>query len=70
MNPRNPTALTPQTPGAGPVSPHADILLGLCVDGLRATGLCAAEELARISAALRQLRMTARLQRLVAEVRK
>ena len=53
----------------GPVSPHQDITLGLCVDGLRATGLCAADEVTRIAAALRQLRLTAGLQRLVGKVR-
>ena len=54
--------------GTGPVAPQQDILLGLCVDGLRACQQCAPEELARISSALRALRMTARLQRLVTQV--
>jgi len=54
---------------AGPVSPAANTLLWLCLDGLRGTQQCSADELARLSDALRVVESTAALQRTVQQVR-
>ena len=56
------------TQRAGPVSPAADILLWLCLDGLRGTQRCGSEELARIADALRAVGVMAALQRSVQQV--
>jgi hypothetical protein len=50
------------------VSPAADILLWICLDGLRGTRQCGADELSRISDALRAVETMASLQRSILRV--
>ena len=52
----------------GPVSSASHILLWLCLDGLRGTRQCGADELARISDALRAVETMAGLQRSIMQV--
>ncbi len=51
------------------MSPAANTLLWLCLDGLRGTQQCSVDELARLSDALRVVESMAALQRTVQRVR-